>query len=122
MIRRVFLLAPVLSLALFAADAVTDAAKKKVSEGKFEDAITELDAAVKKNPKSAVYKKALADAYFEQGKSQMNNAQLPPMRKYPAALRAFRKTVELDPKNTEAASNAKMIEDIYKSMGRPVPQ
>ncbi|BDC52882.1 hypothetical protein F183_A51970 [Bryobacterales bacterium F-183] len=121
MIRRVFLLTPVLSLALFA-DAVTDAAKKKVSEGKYEEAITELDAAVKKNPKSAVYKKALADAYFEHGNAQMNNAQLPPMRKYPAALRAFRKTMELDPKNTQAASNAKMIEDIYKSMGRPVPQ
>lgn len=121
MIRRAFLITPVLSLALFA-DAVTDAAKKKTAEGKFDEAIAELDAAVKKNPRSAVYKKALADAYFEKGKFQMNNAQLPPMRKYPAALRAFRKTVELDPKNTDAASNVKMIEDIYKSMGRPVPQ
>jgi len=121
MIRRAFLITPVLSLALFA-DAVTDAAKKKTTEGKFDEAIAELDAAVKKNPRSAVYKKALADAYFEKGKFQMNNAQLPPMRKYPAALRAFRKTVELDPKNTDAASNVKMIEDIYKSMGRPVPQ
>jgi hypothetical protein len=44
----------------------------------------------------------------------MNDAQLPPMRKYPAALTSFRKAVELDPQHAEAKSNIKMIEDITR--------
>ena len=110
-----------LGAALYA-DAVTDGAKKKIADGKYEEAITDLDAAFKKNPKSAELKKALAGAYLAQGNSLMNNAQMPPFRKYPGALKSFRKTVEYDPTNTEAKTNIKTIEDIYKSMGRPVPQ
>ena len=120
---RTLLLAGILSaMSLFAFDAVTDAAKKKVADGKYEDAIADLDAAYKKNPKSAEVKKALAGAHFAQGNTLMNNAQMPPMRKYPASLRSFRKTLEFDPNHVEAKANIKMIEDIYKSMGRPVPQ
>ena len=44
------------------------------------------------------------------------------MRKYPAALRAYRKALEFDKTNAKATANVKTIEDIYKSMGRPVPQ
>lgn len=121
MIRKTLLSCLLGGVMLFA-DAVTDAAKKKVADGKFDEAIADLDAAYKKNPKSAEYKKALAGAYFAQGNSLMNNAQMPPFRKYPGALRAFRKTVELDPANAEAKTSIKTIEDIYKSMGRPVPQ
>ena len=108
--------------ALFAADAVTDAAKKKSADGKYEEAIADLDAAYKKNPKSAELKKALTDTHFAQGNSLMNNAQMPPFRKYPGALKSFRKTLEFDPNHAEAKANIKTIEDIYKSMGRPVPQ
>ena len=108
--------------ALFAADAVTDAAKKKSADGKYEEAIADLDAAYKKNPKSAELKKALTDTHFAQGNSLMNNAQMPPFRKYPGALKSFRKTLTFDPNHEQAKANIKTIEDIYKSMGRPVPQ
>jgi tetratricopeptide (TPR) repeat protein len=110
------------AMSLFAFDAVTDAAKKKIADGKYEEAIADLDAAYKKNPKSAALKTALAGAYTAQGNALMNDAKLPPMRKYPASLRSFRKAVEIDPTQTEAKTNIKTIEDIYKSMGRPVPQ
>jgi tetratricopeptide (TPR) repeat protein len=121
MIRKI-LITGTLGLSLLFADAVTDAAKKKIDAGKYDEAIADLDAAYQKNPKSAEYKKALANAHFANGNFMMNNANMPPMRKYPGALRAFRKTVELDPTNTQAKTHIKTIEDIYKSMGRPVPQ
>ncbi|HEV7691668.1 MAG TPA: hypothetical protein VGO52_12620 [Hyphomonadaceae bacterium] len=132
MMKRLTVLAPawvtalVVSAGLFAsaaaADVVTDAAAKKIAAGKYVEAIADLDAAYKKNPGSLEYKKALGGAHFAQGQSTMNDAQLPPMRKYPAALTSFRKTVELDPQHAEAKSSIKMIEDIYTSMGRPIPQ
>jgi tetratricopeptide (TPR) repeat protein len=103
------------------ADPVTEAASKKIVAGNYAEAIADLDAAYKKSPASAEYKKALAGAHFAQGQATMNDAQLPPMRKYPAALTSFRKAVELDPQHAGAKSNIKMIEDIYTSMGRPIP-
>ena len=115
----------VVSAGLFAspaaADDVTNAANKKIVEGKYAEAIVDLDAAYKKNPGSVEYRQALAGAYFAQGQSAMNDAQLPPMRKYPAALTSFRKAVEIDPQHAGAKSNIKMIEDVYTSMGRPIP-
>ena len=132
MMKRLTVLAPawvaalVVSAGLFAspaaADEVTEAAARKIVAGKYAEAIADLDAAYKKNPGSSDYRKALAGAYFAQGQSTMNDAQLPPMRKYPAALASFRKAVELDPQHAEAKSNIKMIEDVYTSMGRPIPQ
>ena len=120
---RTFLFAALLgAMSLFAFDVVTDAAKKKITAGKYDEAVADLDAAYQKNPKSAELKKALAGAHFAQGNATMTNADLPPMRKYPAALRGFRKAVELDPTHAQAKANIKTIEDIYKSMGRPVPQ
>jgi tetratricopeptide (TPR) repeat protein len=105
-----------------AADPVTDAASKKIVAGKYAEAIADLGVAYKKNPTSSEYKKALAGAYFAQGQATMNDQALPPMRKYPSALASFRKAVELDPQHAEAKANIKMIEDIYTSMGRPIPQ
>jgi tetratricopeptide (TPR) repeat protein len=132
MMRRLAVLGPawvmalVISVGLFAspaaADEVTDAANKKIVAGKYAEAISDLDAAFKNNPKSLEYKGALAGAYFAQGQSTMNDPQLPPMRKYPAALTSFRKAVQLDPQHAGAKSNIKIIEDIYTSMGRPIPQ
>ena len=125
-LRPAWVTALVVSAGLFAspvaADEVTDAAHKKIAAGMYAEAIADLDAAYKKNPGSLDYKEALAGAYFAQGQSTMNDPELPPMRKYPAALRSLRKAVELDPQHAEAKSNIKMIEDIYTSMGRPIPQ
>ena len=52
----------------------------------------------------------------------MTADSLPPRTKYREALRLYREVLKVDPKNREAANNSKMIIDIYKSMGRPVPQ
>ena len=52
----------------------------------------------------------------------MTADSLPPRIKYREALRLYREVLKVDPKNHEASNNAKMIVDIYKSMGRPVPQ
>jgi tetratricopeptide (TPR) repeat protein len=100
---------------------ITDA-KAKSKAGKHEEAVTMLEDALKANAKDAAVKKALADAYMAQGDFYMYNEQLPPFRKYPAALRSYRKTVEHDAKNETAKKNIATIEGIYKSMGRPIPQ
>ena len=51
----------------------------------------------------------------------MFDANLSPKKKYRSALQRYRRVLELDPKNTEAAENKKQIEDIYQSMGMPIP-
>lgn len=87
-----------------------------------EETIAKLEADLKKNPKDAKTKAALADAYFAHGEAQMYDDKLPPFRKYPAALRAFRKTVEYNPNHKKAKEHIATIEGIYKSMGREVPK
>jgi len=119
---RILLTAAVSAGLVLAANDKIDEANAKAKAGKFDEAIALLEAEKKAKPKDAAVTKALADASFAHGTSLMNDEALPPMRKYPAALRAFRKTMALDPSNKKAAENANMIESIYKSMGRPVPR
>jgi tetratricopeptide (TPR) repeat protein len=107
---------------LVAQNPVIDAAKKRSKEGKHEEAIAALEAELKKNPKDAKVKTALAEAHLANGEFFMFNDQMPPFRKYPSALREFRKTVELDPSNKKAKEHIATIEGIYKSMGREVPK
>ena len=102
--------------------AVTDA-KAKARAGDYEAACATLDAALKASPKDgAAIKAALAETHFAQGDFFMNNEKMPPFRKYPAALKSFRKVLEYDRTNKKALANISTIEGIYKSMGRPVPQ
>lgn len=112
-------IAPAIALA---ANAVVTDAKKKIEAGKYEEAITALEAELKKNPKSTEVKTALSEAYTAHGESIMKNPELPPFRKYPQSLRLFRKAVEQDANNKKAKDNIAMIEGIYKQMGRPIPQ
>lgn len=49
-------------------------------------------------------------------------ADLPPKQKYRPALKRYNRVLELDPNNQEAAANKKQIEDIYQSMGMPIPK
>lgn len=121
--RRSILLGilPFTAMMAIAADAVAEA-KKLTKEGKHEEAIAALEAEMKKAPKNAALKPALSDAHTAYGESLMFNKDLPPFRKYPGALRQFRKAVEYDPKNQKAKAQIATIEGIYKSMGRPIPQ
>ncbi len=51
----------------------------------------------------------------------MFEANLSPKKKYKPALQRYNKVLALDPKNAEALENKKQIEDIYQSMGMPIP-
>lgn len=66
-------------------------------------------------------KKALAAAYADRGYARMTDDAAGARVKYRAALEDFRRSLELDPANAKSLENKKMIEDIYRSMGRPVP-
>jgi hypothetical protein len=68
------------------------------------------------NKKEAVGKSMEAAMYL------MYDAPLPPKDKYGPALRYFRRVLELDPGNKEAKVNKEKIEEIYQSMGKPIPQ
>lgn len=51
----------------------------------------------------------------------MFEANLSPKKKYKPALQRYKKVLELDPKHAEALENKQQIEDIYQSMGMPIP-
>ncbi len=76
----------------------------------------------KKKPKDQKLKATYVKATVTLGTMTMNSPDLGPKDKYPGALRLYREALALDPKNKEALANKKMIEDIYKSMGRPIPK
>jgi tetratricopeptide (TPR) repeat protein len=52
----------------------------------------------------------------------MFEANLSPKKKYKPALKRYRRVLELDPANEEAKQNKQQIEDIYQSMGMPIPE
>ncbi len=83
----------------------------------------EADAADAKyeKTKSDTDKKVCIEKQMEAANYLMFQADLPPKKKYRPALRRYRRVLELDPGNTEAAANRKQIEDIYESMGMEVP-
>lgn len=71
--------------------------------------------------KSGKDKKALAAAYAARGYTCMTDNNAAPRLKYRAALGDFRRALTLDPANAIAKQNVALIEGIYKSMGRPIP-
>ena len=121
---RKFILTSALAGSLLALEPkVVTEAKVMTKAGKHPEAIVALEGALKTSPKDTVaIKAALADANMALGDFNMFNEQMPPFRKYPAALRAYRQVLTYHKANKKAATNIKTIEDIYKSMGRPVPQ
>lgn len=65
--------------------------------------------------KDYIFKQMAAANYL------MFEANLSPKKKYKPALARYNKVLEVDPKNAEAMENKKQIEDIYQSMGMPIP-
>jgi len=74
-----------------------------------------------KKDNSAGVKKQLIDKHMAAGNYLMFEANLSPKKKYKPALKHYRRILELDPSNVEASRNKQQIEDIYTSMGRPIP-
>jgi len=67
-------------------------------------------------------KKELIQKHMTAGNYLMFEANLSPKKKYKPALKHYRRVLELDPSNSEAQRNKAQIEEIYTSMGRPIPQ
>lgn len=65
-------------------------------------------------------------AFIEAGNAYANflthEADLPAREKYRPALVVYREVLEADPGNENATQNKDLIESIYESMGRPVPE
>lgn len=72
-------------------------------------------------PKDPKVKQAFVAAGDRYAMATMTATSLSPKIRYPGALRLYREVLKVDPKNKEAANNSKMITDIYKQMGRPIP-
>jgi tetratricopeptide (TPR) repeat protein len=107
---------------MFGANKAVDEAKGLMKNKKFEEAVAVLEPAAKAAPKDAAVKSAMVEALMGNGDAYMYNEKLPPFKKYPAALKSYRRVLEFDKTNQKAKDNVSMIEGIYKSMGRPVPQ
>ncbi len=80
----------------------------------------EADSKFKKSKSEAdkeecIEKQMLAANYL------MFESELPPREKYKPALYRYRRVLEIDPGNKEALANKNQIEEIYKSMGKPIP-
>jgi hypothetical protein len=102
----------------FAAQAKPAAAAKKYTEPQLKD----LEAKLAKSPNNAKLKTEAAEANYQVGYAMMMDPALRPMVKYPGALKKFNRALQLNPKHAKAAADKKQIEDIYRQMGRPIPQ
>jgi tetratricopeptide (TPR) repeat protein len=71
--------------------------------------------------KSDADKKICIDKQLTAANYLMFEANLSPKKKYRPALKRYRRVLELDPGNKEALENKTQIEEIYRSMGMPVP-
>lgn len=97
-------------------------AKPAAKAPKYDEAkLKALEAKLAKKPGDAKLKLQVAEANYQVGHTMMYNDDLPPRVKYRGALKLFRRALELNPKHTQAAADRKLIEDIYKGMGMPIP-
>ena len=121
MSMRRWILAATAATIMWAAAADVTEAKKLIAAKKYDEAIVALEKS-KADAKSPDVQKTFAAAYVGQGDTFMTNDALAPRMKYPQALKSYRKALEYDKTNKQAAAQIKTIEDIYKQMGRPIPQ
>ncbi|MFZ4622028.1 MAG: tetratricopeptide repeat protein [Bacteroidota bacterium] len=96
-------------------------ANAMVNTGQYEEGIKALDEIAQKSPNDPALKQSLITAHVKFGHFYLFNDTLAPKVKYPNALRQYREALKLDPENKDAKENAQQIIDIYKMMGREVP-
>jgi len=76
----------------------------------------------KKGAKSdAKVKKQYTTATYAYGYACMMSDVLDRKEKYKKALGLYREVLKVDPNHKEAKSQSQLIIDIYKSMGKPIP-
>ncbi|MBS1709548.1 MAG: hypothetical protein JSS65_12615 [Armatimonadetes bacterium] len=100
-----------------------------VADGADKDARTKLEDVYKKakaDSEAAKGDKTRLDAYTKAtmalGDAYMYAKDLGPKDMYPNALKLYREAYKADPNTPDAKKNIELIEDIYKSMGRKVPE
>jgi len=93
-----------------------------VDSGSYQDGLDQLLEMAKTSPNDPALKISLIAAHMKFGHFYMFNDTLPPKVKYPNALKQYREVLKLDPNLQEAKDNAQQIIDIYKMMGREVPE
>lgn len=81
--------------------------------------IEQAEAKAKASGATAADKRAAAAAYLERA-NIFYAAGNPSLYKF--ALRDFRRTLKYDPSNEVARERKQQIEEIYQSMGRPIPE
>ena len=99
---------------------VQPAKKPTVAEMKAKAGVAEKAYNLKK--KDATLKKNYAAALADLGEAVMLDETIEPRKRYPDALKLYRQALKLDPANQKAKDNIKLIEDVYKKMGKPVPK
>ncbi len=78
-------------------------------------------AAYLKSKNNVKVKKKYVAATVKLGTASMESEALDRKVKYAKALRLYREALKADPNNAEAKNNKQLIEDIYRSMHRPIP-
>ena len=99
-----------------------DLKTKKAEMTKLEATYKRAKAAGEKAKPGTPKQKAYIDATVAYGNCVLVSPLLTPKDKYPKALSLYREALKLDPKNKVALENKNMIEQIYKSMNRPIPK
>ena len=79
-------------------------------------------AAYSKSKANVEAKHKYAVATVKLGTATMGSDALDRKVKYVRALRLYREALKVEPNNAEAKNNAQLIEDIYRSMHRPIPR
>jgi tetratricopeptide (TPR) repeat protein len=121
-----FLVLLALAVSAFAPQQISAQVPPSASDTKkligLEKAYKAAKAAYFKSPKNAALKKRYVNATVVFGHESMVSTALPPRTKYKQALRLYREALKLDPKNPVAKPESELIINIYKQMGRPIPQ
>ena len=108
------------------ANLTAEAALKKVPEvapqlAPQKKAMDDAEAALKKSPADPKTKSAYVDATYNYAHSIMQTGD-PKTIMYRASLALYRRILKVDPAHQPSLDDKKMIEAIYASLNRPVPQ
>lgn len=124
-VRTFVVLLCLLGLAVGAsAQFMTDKEKKAEATkiAALEKSYKSAKAAAAKAPKDVKKRSAYVKATDAYAYAIMTAASLEPKDKYPRALRLYREAQKVDPADKDSKKWVKGIEDIYRSMGRPIPK
>ena len=84
--------------------------------------VKKLEKELKAKPNDKRLIQRAADANFRAGYAMMMSQKTDRKLRYRMALRYFRRTLQLDPQNSDAASYKQLIESIYRSLNLPIPK